>query len=48
MAVLCRVASQAFKMMFTSAVTAIALLAAQASAHGAVTSYEIDGVKYPG
>ncbi|KAF2688294.1 lytic polysaccharide monooxygenase [Lentithecium fluviatile CBS 122367] len=35
-------------MLFSSAVTAIALLAAQASAHGAVTSYEIDGVKYPG
>lgn len=35
-------------MLFTSAVTAVALLAAQASAHGAVTSYQIDGTTYPG
>ncbi|KAH7083619.1 cel1 protein precursor [Paraphoma chrysanthemicola] len=35
-------------MLFSSVFTATALLAAQAAAHGAVTSYEIDGVKYPG
>jgi hypothetical protein len=35
-------------MLFSSALTAAALLVAQAAAHGAVTSYEIDGVKYPG
>jgi hypothetical protein len=35
-------------MLFTSAVAAVALLAAQASAHGAVTSYVIDGTTYPG
>lgn len=37
-----------FKMLFSSIFTATALLAAQAAAHGAVTSYEIDGTKYPG
>jgi len=36
------------KMLFSNVFTATALLAAQAAAHGAVTSYEIDGVKYPG
>lgn len=35
-------------MLFTSVFTATALLAAQAAAHGAVTSYVIDGVTYPG
>jgi hypothetical protein len=35
-------------MLFSNVFTATALLAAQAAAHGAVTSYEIDGVKYPG
>ncbi|KAF2636277.1 cel1 protein precursor [Massarina eburnea CBS 473.64] len=35
-------------MLFTSAATVVALLAAQASAHGAVTSYVIDGTTYPG
>jgi hypothetical protein len=35
-------------MLLSTVFTAIALLAAQAAAHGAVTSYEIDGVKYPG
>lgn len=36
------------KMFFSSVITAAALLAAQASAHGAVTSYVIDGKNYPG
>jgi hypothetical protein len=36
------------KMLFSSVFATVALLAAQAAAHGAVTSYEIDGVKYPG
>lgn len=35
-------------MLFSSVFTAGALLAAQAAAHGAVTSYEIAGTKYPG
>ncbi|KAF1978776.1 cel1 protein precursor [Bimuria novae-zelandiae CBS 107.79] len=35
-------------MMFSSAITAVALLASQAAAHGAVTSYVIDGTTYPG
>lgn len=35
-------------MLFFSTLTATALLVAQASAHGAVTSYEIGGTKYPG
>jgi hypothetical protein len=35
-------------MLFTSVFTATALLVAQAAAHGAVTSYVIDGVTYPG
>ncbi|KAF2251498.1 lytic polysaccharide monooxygenase [Trematosphaeria pertusa] len=35
-------------MLFSTAVTAIGLLAAQAAAHGAVTSYVIDGTTYPG
>jgi hypothetical protein len=35
-------------MLFSSAITAVALLAANAAAHGAVTSYVIDGVTYPG
>ena len=35
-------------MLFSSAITTVALLAAHASAHGAVTSYVIDGTTYPG
>ncbi|KAM7185857.1 Glycoside hydrolase [Naviculisporaceae sp. PSN 640] len=35
-------------MLFTSALSAIALLAAEAAAHGAVTSYVIAGKKYEG
>jgi hypothetical protein len=35
-------------MLFTSALTTLALLAAEAAAHGAVTSYVIAGTKYPG
>ncbi|KAK5656997.1 hypothetical protein OQA88_3520 [Cercophora sp. LCS_1] len=35
-------------MLFTSALSAVALLAAEAAAHGAVTSYVIDGKNYPG
>jgi hypothetical protein len=35
-------------MLFTSAAAAIALLTAQAAAHGAVTSYVIGGTTYPG
>ena len=35
-------------MLFTSALSAIALLAAEAAAHGAVTSYTIAGKKYEG
>ena len=35
-------------MLFTNAITAVALLASQAAAHGAVTSYVIDGTTYPG
>jgi hypothetical protein len=34
--------------MFFSVFTAAALLTAQAAAHGAVTSYVIDGKTYPG
>lgn len=37
-----------FTMLFSNVVAAGALLVAQASAHGAVTSYVIDGVTYPG
>jgi hypothetical protein len=37
----------AFKMLFSNVVLPLAF-AAQAAAHGAVTSYVIDGVKYPG
>jgi hypothetical protein len=36
------------KMIFPSLFTVAALLAAKAAAHGAVTSYLIDGVTYPG
>jgi hypothetical protein len=36
------------KMLFSTVVLPTALLAAGAAAHGAVTSYVIDGVKYPG
>jgi hypothetical protein len=35
-------------MLFTSALGAVALLAAEAAAHGAVTSYIIAGKEYPG
>ena len=35
-------------MIFTSAFAAVALLAAEAAAHGAVTSYVIAGKKYEG
>ncbi|KAF2011244.1 lytic polysaccharide monooxygenase [Aaosphaeria arxii CBS 175.79] len=35
-------------MLFSSAIAAVALLSAQAAAHGAVTSYVIDGKSYPG
>ncbi|KAF2111495.1 cel1 protein precursor [Lophiotrema nucula] len=35
-------------MLFSNVFTATALLAAQAAAHGAVTSYVIDGTTYPG
>jgi hypothetical protein len=35
-------------MLFSTVVLPTALLAAGAAAHGAVTSYVIDGVKYPG
>jgi len=37
-----------FKMLFSGIFTATAILAAQVTAHGAVTSYVIDGVTYPG
>jgi hypothetical protein len=37
-----------FKMLFSGVFAAAALLAAQVNAHGAVTSYVIDGVTYPG
>jgi len=35
-------------MLFTSALSAVALLAAEAAAHGAVTSYNIAGKAFPG
>jgi hypothetical protein len=35
-------------MLFSSVFAATALLVTQAAAHGAVTSYVIDGVTYPG
>lgn len=35
-------------MLFSTVFGAVALLAAEASAHGAVTSYVIDGTTYPG
>lgn len=35
-------------MRFTIAATATALFIAEVAAHGAVTSYVIDGKKYPG
>lgn len=35
-------------MIFTSALGVVALLAAEAAAHGAVTSYVIAGKNYPG
>lgn len=35
-------------MLFSTFYTAAALFVAQAAAHGAVTSYVIDGVTYPG
>jgi hypothetical protein len=35
-------------MFFSSVFTVAALLTAQAAAHGAVTSYVIDGKTYPG
>jgi hypothetical protein len=35
-------------MLFSSALTTVALLAAEAAAHGAVTSYVIGGKKYDG
>jgi len=38
----------AFNMLFSNVFLPTALLAAQAAAHGAVTSYVIDGVTYPG
>jgi len=38
----------ALKMLFSNVFLPTALLAAQAAAHGAVTSYVIDGVTYPG
>jgi len=40
--------SQDFKMLFSSVFGAVALLAAEAAAHGAVTSYVIGGKEYPG
>jgi hypothetical protein len=40
--------SSNIKMLFSTVVLPTALLAAGAAAHGAVTSYVIDGVKYPG
>jgi len=35
-------------MLFSAAFGAVALLAAKAAAHGAVTGYIIDGKNYPG
>jgi hypothetical protein len=35
-------------MLFSNLFAATALLATQVAAHGAVTSYVIDGVTYPG
>ncbi len=35
-------------MFFSSALSVVALLAAEAAAHGAVTSYIIAGKDYPG
>jgi hypothetical protein len=35
-------------MLFSTVFSAVALLAAEAAAHGAVTSYVIDGKTYPG
>jgi len=35
-------------MLFSNVFLPTVLLAAQAAAHGAVTSYVIDGVTYPG
>ena len=35
-------------MLFSTIYTAAAIFVAQAAAHGAVTSYVIDGVTYPG
>lgn len=35
-------------MLFSTLFSAVALLATEVAAHGAVTSYVIDGVKYPG
>jgi len=37
-----------FKMLFSALFSVAALLVAEASAHGAVTSYVIDGTTYPG
>jgi hypothetical protein len=37
-----------FKMLFSAVFSVAALLVAKASAHGAVTSYVIDGTTYPG
>lgn len=39
---------QAVNMLFNTAFTTVALLAAEAAAHGAVTSYKIAGKDYPG
>lgn len=36
------------KMLFSSVFAAAALLTAEVAAHGAVTSYVIDGKTYPG
>jgi hypothetical protein len=35
-------------MIFTTALGAVALLAAEAAAHGAVTSYAVNGKAFPG
>jgi hypothetical protein len=35
-------------MLYSSSFAAVALLAAEAAAHGAVTSYKVAGTAYPG
>jgi hypothetical protein len=37
-----------FKILFSALFSVVALLVAEASAYGAVTSYVIDGTTYPG